>query len=118
MKMLALILAAGIFGTSASFASGWITCDLEVKVKQVEALGALDETVTWSRLDSVDTYRYIGTFEVTSSTLVRGYGECPKGDIRISLKDGKQVRVGENLKLEYRVVHDRPGNSTTYTIKK
>lgn len=117
MKKYFLAILVGSLFFSEAFASGFIACDLEATVKQVQALGVLNETVSRSHITKVDSYRYIATLDITSSHKTGGNGECMMGEHLIELKQGTQVNVGDTLKIEFIFAHDRPGSSTTYRVK-
>lgn len=117
MKMYILLSLLGSMFFSEAFASGGIACDLEATVKRIQAIGVLDETVSLNRSSQEDTFRYIATLDVTSSVTTRGIGTCPTGEQLIELKQGDQVKVGDQLSLEYSFVHDRPGSWMTYKLK-
>lgn len=99
------------------YASGFMTCDLEATVKQIQAIGVLDDTVSLNRISQTDSYRYVATIDITSSVRTAGLGDCPTGQILIALKQCNQVKVGDEIKIEYRNAHDRPGHSETYELK-
>ncbi len=117
MKKLFLTVVFGVFCGSQAFASGGIVCELETKVKQIQPLGILGETVSVNRISGVDTYRYVATLEITSAIKIWGTGECKMHDQLVELTHGAQVKAGDSLKIHYSFAHDRPGQSTTYTVK-
>lgn len=102
----------------SAFASGFIKCELDATVENVQMLAILDGEASLERSDDGEnTYQYIAKLKINSAVLLYGHGTCSSEDVLIALKSGTQVSVGQLLKLEFMHSSDRAGERTKFTIK-